>query len=92
MAGGTTAEAPFPISMDGMISDHTDAATMTPDANPSRTFCTTDGMSRFIKKTKADPSAVPRKGINKVAITGLILLISISAKFGKTRQNGNPYF
>ena len=67
-----TAAAPAPISMDGMISDHTEAATITPEANPRRTFCTRGGISRFMKNTKADPRAVPRKGIIKAVSTGLM--------------------
>ena len=68
------AEGPCPMSMAGMISDHTEAATITPEAKPSRSFCTSGGISRLMKKTKADPRAVPRKGIINAAKTGFILL------------------
>ena len=74
MTGGTTAEAPCPISIAGMISDHTDAATITPEANPSRTFCSSAGISRFMKNTKAEPRAVPRNGMINAIKTGLIYL------------------
>ena len=68
-----TADAPSPISMAGIISDHTDAATITPEAKPSSTFCSSAGISRFIKNTKADPRAVPRNGIIKAVNIGLIV-------------------
>ncbi len=60
------------ISMAGMSSDQTEAATITPDAKPSKDFCTRSGMSFFIKNTKAEPSIVPSKGIsNPIAIVGI---------------------
>jgi hypothetical protein len=55
-----------------MISDQTEAATITPEANPSRTFCTSAGISRFMKNTKADPRAVPRNGIRRAVKTEFI--------------------
>jgi len=58
--------------MDGIIKDHTEAATITPDANPSNIFWSIAGISCFIKNTKAEPRAVPRKGISKAVNTGLI--------------------
>ena len=70
--GRTMDEVPCPISMAGIISDHTDAATITPEANPNRIFCSNCGISRFIKNTKAEPRAVPRNGISKAMITGFI--------------------
>ena len=41
MAAGMTDHAPFvsSISMAGMSSDQTEAATITPDANPNNDFC-----------------------------------------------------
>ena len=72
IVGGTTAVAPSPISMAGIISDHTDAATITPEANPRSTFCSITGISRFIKNTNAEPRAVPRNGIINAANTGFI--------------------
>ena len=59
--------------MAGIIRDHTDAATITPEANPRSTFCSNAGISRFMKNTKADPRAVPRNGIIKAVNTGLML-------------------
>ena len=53
-----------PSSIPGMSSDQTEAATMTPDAKPIRIFCSRSGIAFFIKKTNADPSAVPRNGIS----------------------------
>ena len=84
-ADGMTAEAPLPISMDGMISDQTDAATITPEANPRRTFCSIGGISRFMKNTKADPRTVPRKGINRAVSTGLI----VNRLFGSQELRGS---
>ena len=64
------AHAIFPcasaMSMDGMSSDHMDAAIMTPAANPSRAFSTSGDILSFIKKTMAAPSVVPANGINNV--------------------------
>ena len=51
--------------MEGISNDQTEAATITPEANPSSAFCRRFGISFFIKKTKADPSAVPAKGIKR---------------------------
>ena len=62
--------------MDGMMSDQTDAATITPEAKPSRIFCIRGGISRFMKKTKADPKAVPRNGIKRAVMTGLVFMAS----------------
>ena len=54
-----------PISIPGISRDHTEAATITPDAKPSSIFCTSSGIAFFIKKTKPAPSVVPRKGIKR---------------------------
>jgi hypothetical protein len=64
-----TAAFPVPISIDGIRSDHTDAATMTPDANPISAFRRVSDISRFIKKTNDEPNTVPRKGIINAIIT-----------------------
>ena len=55
------------MSMDGINKDHTDAATITPAANPYRTFSTLLFSLSFIKKTIAAPNTVPANGINKHA-------------------------
>lgn len=74
MAGGIIEEVPSPISMAGIISDQTDAATITPEANPSNSFCNSAGMSLFMKNTNAEPKAVPRNGIiNAVNIEFIII-------------------
>ena len=72
ITGGTIAEEPEPISIEGISSDHTDAATITPDAKPSKIFCSIGCISFFMKKTKAEPRAVPRKGIRSATNTGFI--------------------
>ena len=41
-----------------------EAATMTPEANPSSDFCTRGDISSFIRKTKAAPSMVPSRGMS----------------------------
>ena len=64
--------------MAGMISDHTDAATITPEAKPSRTFCTKGGISRFMNKTKDAPRAVPRNGIKRAVRTEFMMAILLS--------------
>lgn len=51
------------ISIDGISSDHTDAAIITPEANPNSIFCILSGISFFMKNTKDEPSMVPIKGI-----------------------------
>jgi hypothetical protein len=56
------------MSIAGINSDHTDAATMTPEAKPSKNFCNNSDISSFIRKTNADPSIVPSNGINNPMI------------------------
>ena len=51
-----------------MSSDQTEAATITPEANPNRAFCNRAGISSFIRKTNPDPSIVPNKGIKRPII------------------------
>ena len=62
-------QATFPcvsvISIDGINNDHTDAAIITPDANPNKIFSTFLFISFFIKNTIAAPSVVPINGITK---------------------------
>ena len=48
--------------MDGIRSDHTDAATMTPAAKAQKTFFHILTDSFFIKYTHAAPSVVPANG------------------------------
>ena len=71
MAAGSTRSRPMSadISIAGMISDHMEAATITPEAKPKRNFCRRGDISSFMKNTNAAPSIVPRKGINKVRMT-----------------------
>ena len=62
MAAGTTLHTPLSdtIFIAGISSDHTDAATITPEANPNSNFCTLDDILSFMKKTNAAPSMVPK--------------------------------
>ena len=50
-------------SIEGIKRDHTDAAIITPDANPKSVFSNPLFILFFIKNTIADPSVVPIKGI-----------------------------
>ena len=45
-----------------------------------------------MKNTKAEPRAVPRKGINKAMKTGLMLDVFLKAKFGIFPKSQNPYY
>ena len=71
-AGTTDHEEGAPISIDGISSDHTDAATITPDAKPSKVFCNLTDISSFMKNTKAEPSMVPSRGINSPTMSVII--------------------
>jgi hypothetical protein len=66
---GAHAHAPSAedISSEGSSSDHTDAATMTPEANPNSPFCSSDDISPRASNTKAAPITVPRKGTETMA-------------------------
>jgi len=54
----------FAISIDGINKDQTEAAIITPDANPKSIFSTFLFILFFIKKTHDEPKVVPKKGIN----------------------------
>ena len=56
------------ISIAGISSDHTDAATITPEAKPNSDFCNRTDISPRIKNTKAEPSIVPSNGIRRPII------------------------
>ena len=66
VAAGTKDSFPSPsaCSSAGTIRLHMEAATMTPLAKPVSALCTRPSSSFFIKKTMADPSTVPAKGIS----------------------------
>ena len=68
------------ISIDGISSDHTDAATITPDAKPSSDFCSLGDISFFMKNTKAEPSMVPSRGIKRPIIMLMFYAIFFEAK------------
>ena len=76
-AAGTTDHAPLSafISIAGMSKDHTDAATITPEAKPNNDFCSRADISSFIKNTKADPSIVPNSGMRSPTI--IVVIISV---------------
>ena len=75
-AAGTTLHLPLlaSISIDGMSNDHTEAATITPEAKPNSHFCMRTDISSLIRKTKAEPSIVPNRGINNPMTITVILL------------------
>lgn len=61
------------ISIAGISNDLTEAATITPEAKPSRAFCSLEDISPFIIKTKADPIMVPSKEMSN-PVTSMFLL------------------
>ena len=61
------------MSIDGISNDHTEAATITPEANPNKAFCTRGERPSFIINTNAEPNIVPSKGISKPIISVSIL-------------------
>ncbi len=73
-AAGNTLHLPLSasISIEGISSDHTDAATMTPDAKPNSDFCRRTDISPFMKNTKAEPSIVPSNGISSPMINVML--------------------
>ena len=74
-AAGTHAVCPCSpaISMAGIRSDHTEAAIITPEANPRRSLSISLCMP-LIKNTIAEPRAVPAKGISNPAINCILCL------------------
>ncbi len=72
---GTKAHFPMEAawSIAGTSRLHTDAATMTPAANPVRARCTDTCSLFFIKNTHAAPRAVPRNGIIIPRITSVCI-------------------
>ena len=69
-AAGTHAVLPCSeaISMAGLRSDHTEAAIITPDANPRSIFSILCPITFRMQNTIAEPSVVPAKGINSPSI------------------------
>ena len=84
MAAGHTAQLPLSarISMAGMSSDHTEAATITPEAKPSSDFCKRGDMSFFMKKTNEAPNIVPNNGINSPIVIPMTVYL-----FAKVQKN-----
>ena len=72
-AAGKTDHRPLSatISMDGINSDHTDAATITPEAKPNNVFCKRGAISSRIRKTNAAPSMVPNRGMSNPKINAI---------------------
>lgn len=86
-AAGNTLHLPLdaPISIEGMSSDHTDAATMTPEAKPNSDLLTLSGSSLRMKNTSAAPRTVPAKGMRRMDSN-----VVISDKKVVQYQFGNP--
>ena len=89
--------AKLPIACDssiaGMRSDHTDAATITPEAKPSNGFCSDLACLSLNSNTAAEPRMVPTKGsISSGSISKLIIIIFTVTKivliFRFAKQNG----
>ena len=78
-AAGSTLHLPLSatISIDGISSDHTDAATITPEAKPNNVFCSRGDISSRIRNTKAEPSIVPSSGISSPMIN-VVVIVSIN--------------
>lgn len=76
MAAGTTENLPMSshIFIEGISKDHTEAAIITPEANPNNSFCVLTGMASFMKNTKEDPISVPEKGSNKLSANSPIYI------------------
>ena len=87
MAAGTTDHAPSPVSISiaGMSSDHTAAATITPDAKPSSDFCRRSDIWSFIRNTNAEPSIVPSSGKSNPMVIVVIILNSFVLSAAKIR-------
>ena len=89
-AAGITLHLPLSasISIAGMSNDHTDAATITPEAKPNSDFCTRADISSFIKKTNAEPSIVPSSGISS-PITNVVVIVSKGITFYRIAKYSN---
>jgi hypothetical protein len=62
-----------PALIAGMISDHTEAATITPAAKPRSAFCTRAETSWRAKSTDEAPSIVPNIGKSSIVIVFITL-------------------
>ena len=69
------------ISIDGIISDHTDAAIITPEANPSKNFWNFSLILFLVKKTIAEPKEVPKNGIKSIAVSCKSIFHRLSPNF-----------
>ena len=77
--------------------DHTEAATITPEAKPNNAFCTRTGIWSFMKKTNAEPSIVPSSGksnpmaiVSIYALRGTRLLMPMAPVGHTRRQRWQP--
>ena len=66
------------ISIAGMSSDHTEAATITPEAKPSSDFWSRGDISSRMRKTNAAPSMVPNKGMSSPIANAIYALLNFS--------------
>jgi len=97
MAAGANANLPIcsDMSMAGISKDHTEAATMTPAANPRSAFWITGFSSFFINRTHAAPAVVPIKGMIKpqnivIFITSFLITFLLIIPYPSLRvQGGN---
>ncbi len=56
-----------------MSNDHTEAATITPEAKPNNDFCNKEDICLFIRNTNAEPSMVPNRGMSKPKVIVVML-------------------
>ena len=79
---GITLRSPSPtfISILGIRSDHTEAATITPEANPINAFCSLSGIFSFMKNTKPLPIIVPISGSSSPIIIPSISVLILCRK------------
>ena len=74
------------ISIDGIISDHIEAATMIPPAMPNKKELMLCEMSFLKKKTNDAPNVVIRNMIEKPIIVNMVLFIIKSTDYGLQSQ------
>lgn len=75
--------------IDGIRSDQTEAAIITPAAKPSRDFSVLGDILSFNRNTIAEPREVPTKGMNSVI--KVVIISSDASKSDKSFTNPTLY-
>ena len=70
------------ISIEGISSDHTDAAIITPAANPKSVFCSSSDICLPVRNTIADPSMMPTIGMSR--LVRIVIYFFASSMFPST--------